>query len=67
MTARLRRGLASARWNRIVLLSAGLVAALAVLTWVQPPWAERLQGAWFDVFQVISPRQVATLPVTSPR
>ena len=64
MTARLRRGLASARWHRIVLLSAGLVAALAILTWVQPPWAERLQGAWFDVFQVISPRQVATLPVT---
>jgi serine phosphatase RsbU (regulator of sigma subunit)/CHASE2 domain-containing sensor protein len=64
VTARLRRGLASARWSRIVLLSAGLVAALATLTWVQPPWAERLQGAWFDVFQVISPRQVATLPVT---
>jgi len=50
--------------NRIALLGAGLVVVLALLTWLQPPWAERLQSAWFDLCQTLAPRQVAMLPVT---
>ncbi|HEY2558785.1 MAG TPA: CHASE2 domain-containing protein [Caldimonas sp.] len=64
MTARPARGPAGEGGNRIAVLGAGLVAALALLTWLQPPWAVRLQAAWFDAYQALSPRQVNVLPVT---
>jgi len=64
VTGGLARRLAGAGWNRIAALGAGLVVALAVLTWIQPPWAERLQAAWFDAYQALAPRQVTMLPVT---
>ena len=41
-----------------------LLVALALLTWLKAPWAERLQSAWFDAHQAMAPRQVGTLPVT---
>ena len=47
------------RWvGSIVLL------VLAVLTWRQALWTERLQAAWFDAHQSFAPRQVTSLPVT---
>jgi serine phosphatase RsbU (regulator of sigma subunit) len=64
VTARPARGPAGEGGNRIAVLGAGLVAALALLTWLQPPWAVRLQAAWFDAYQALSPRQVNVLPVT---
>ena len=64
MTARPAREPAAGRWDRIGVLGAGLVVALTLLTWMQPPWAERLQSAWFDLYQVLAPRQVRALPVT---
>jgi adenylate cyclase len=62
--ARAARRAAAGQLRRFSLLGAGLVLTLAVLTWAEPPWAERLQSAWFDAFQVLAPRQVALLPVT---
>ena len=64
MRARAARRAAAGQLRRFSLLGAGLVLTLAVLTWAEPPWAERLQSAWFDAFQVLAPRQVALLPVT---
>ena len=37
---------------------------LALLTWRQALWTERLQAAWFDAHQTLAPRQVSNLPVT---
>nr|HET7858923.1 CHASE2 domain-containing protein [Caldimonas sp.] len=64
MIARRARASTGGGPNRITLFGAALVVALALLTWLQPPWAERLQSAWFDLCQSLAPRQVATLPVT---
>ena len=64
MIARRARASIAGRPNRITLFGAGLVVVLALLTWLQPPWAERLQSAWFDLCQSLAPRQVAMLPVT---
>ena len=36
----------------------------SALTWLQAPWTERLQAAWFDAHQALAPRQVRSLPVT---
>ncbi len=41
----------------IRLIGATLLAALALLTWVGAPWAERQQSAWFDLHQALHPRQ----------
>ena len=47
----------------IRLMGALLLAALALLTWVGAPWAERQQAAWFDLHQTVRPRDVVTSPV----
>jgi serine phosphatase RsbU (regulator of sigma subunit) len=64
VTARPARAPTGEGSNRIAVLGAGLVGALALLTLLQPPWALRLQAAWFDAYQALSPRQVKVLPVT---
>ena len=47
----------------IRLTGAALLAALALLTWVGAPWAERQQAAWFDWHQTVRPRDVVASPV----
>ena len=42
-----------------------LLLVLAAVGRLQPPWAARLQAAWFDGSQVLLAAQVATLPVRS--
>jgi hypothetical protein len=43
--------------------SAGLTLALrALLVWLQPPWLSRMQAAWFDSMQPVSPRPIRSLP-----
>ena len=54
----------AARMARIRRVGVVLLVALALLTWLKAPWAERLQSAWFDAHQAMAPRQVGTLPVT---
>ena len=41
-----------------------LLAALAALIWVEPPWNLRLQSAWFDTYQLLKPRAIVSAPVT---
>jgi adenylate cyclase len=55
---------ARGRTGRIQLIGAVVLAAVVVLTWLQAPWTERLQGAWFDAHQALAPRQLRGLPVT---
>ena len=55
---------ARGRTGRIRLVGAVVLAAAVALTWLQAPWTERLQGAWFDAHQALAPRQVRSLPVT---
>jgi len=62
--AREARGSPVDGYRRIRLVGAALLVALCGLTWLQAPWTERLQAAWFDAHQMLSPRQVDTLPVT---
>lgn len=52
--------------DRVPIGLAGVAVAvlLAGLVWLPAPWADRLQSAWFDACQAISPRQVSLLPVT---
>ena len=64
MTARAARRSAGGGSHRIGLTGAVLTVVLAVLTWLQAPGSDRLQAAWFDVYQALAPRQVSLLPVT---
>jgi serine phosphatase RsbU (regulator of sigma subunit)/CHASE2 domain-containing sensor protein len=64
VTAPGERGSAIGEFARIRLLGATLLIVLVALTWLQVPGLERLQAAWFDAHQVISPRQVGALSVT---
>jgi serine phosphatase RsbU (regulator of sigma subunit)/CHASE2 domain-containing sensor protein len=41
-----------------------LLAVLTVLIWFAPRFTERAQSAWFDAYQVISPRHVVSMPAT---
>jgi adenylate cyclase len=50
--------------GRIVAFGLVLLAGLAALIWWGPPWTLRLQAAWFDAYQVMKPREIASLPVT---
>ena len=52
-------GMGRVRWVGVLLL-----AALAVLLWVQPPWVSRIQLLWFDTSQTLVPRTVKALPAT---
>ena len=50
--------------RRTEVVGATLLVLLALLTWGQALWTERLQSACFDAFQLLLPRPVRTLPVT---
>ena len=52
----------SHRWTWAIGLS--LLAVLAALIGLQPRWNTRLQSAWFDTYQLLKPRDVASTPVT---
>jgi serine phosphatase RsbU (regulator of sigma subunit)/CheY-like chemotaxis protein len=52
------------RSGPIRLVAVPLLVALTALIWIDPPWTERVQSAWFDAYQVISPRHVASMPAT---
>jgi len=41
-----------------------LLVALAVLILLAPRFTERAQSAWFDAYQVVSPRRVVSMPAT---
>ncbi len=41
-----------------------LLVALTALIWLDLPWTSRVQSAWFDAYQVVSPRHVASMPAT---
>ncbi|HET7096775.1 MAG TPA: CHASE2 domain-containing protein [Casimicrobiaceae bacterium] len=48
----------------IRLVAVPLLVVLTALIWIGPRFTERGQSAWFDAYQVISPRQVASMPAT---
>jgi CHASE2 domain-containing sensor protein len=50
--------------RRITAIGVALLAALAVLVATSERWNARLQGAWFDTYQIVQPRAVVALPVT---
>ncbi len=58
------RGAAAGGAVRLGRIGAALVVVLAFFTWLQLPGTDRLQAAWFDAYQALSPRQVSALPVT---
>ena len=41
-----------------------MLIALAALNWAAAPWAARVQAAWFDAYQALSPRHVVSMPAT---
>lgn len=49
--------------RRITLAGLVLLAALAALIAWGPGWTARLQSAWFDAYQVATPRRDAAMPV----
>jgi len=55
---------AASSYRRIAAIGVVLLVALAALIWLQPRWNTRLQSAWFDTYQLLKPRGVATSPVT---
>ncbi len=55
---------AASSYRRIVAIGVALLIALAALIWLQPRWNTRLQSTWFDTYQLLKPRDVATSPVT---
>jgi len=63
---RLPEGVSAAvrRTGHIRLVAVPLLLALTALIWLNPSWIARPQNAWFDAYQAVSPRQVATMPVT---
>jgi hypothetical protein len=55
---------AASSYRRIAAIGVALLVALAALIWLQPRWNTRLQSTWFDTYQLLKPRDVATSPVT---
>jgi serine phosphatase RsbU (regulator of sigma subunit)/CHASE2 domain-containing sensor protein len=55
---------AAPSYRRIAAIGVVLLIALAALIWLQPRWNTRLQSTWFDTYQLLKPRDVATSPVT---
>jgi adenylate cyclase len=55
---------AASSYRRIAAIGVVLLVALAALIWLQPRWNTRLQSTWFDTYQLLKPRGVATSPVT---
>jgi serine phosphatase RsbU (regulator of sigma subunit) len=64
VTARAAASPAAGGSHRVGLIGATLTVVLALLTGLQAPGTDRLQGAWFDAYQAVAPRQVRLLPVT---
>jgi serine phosphatase RsbU (regulator of sigma subunit)/CHASE2 domain-containing sensor protein len=50
--------------GRIALIGLAVLAVLTAVVWWASPWTARLQAAWFDAYQVMMPRVLATAPVT---
>jgi adenylate cyclase len=55
---------AAHRSGHVRLVAVPVLVALTALIWLDPPWNARLQSAWFDAYQVLSPRQVVSMPAT---
>ena len=49
---------------RITLIGLGLLAGLSLALWAMPRWDARFQSAWFDSYQRLQPRHIASTPVT---
>jgi serine phosphatase RsbU (regulator of sigma subunit)/CHASE2 domain-containing sensor protein len=52
------------RSGPIRLVAVPLLVALTALVWLDPPWHARPQTAWFDAYQAVSPRHIASMPAT---
>jgi adenylate cyclase len=52
------------RSGPIRLVAVPLLVVLTALIWLNPSWTERVQSAWLDAYQVMSPRHVASMPAT---
>jgi adenylate cyclase len=52
------------RLGHIRIVGAAVLVALAALNWLATPWAARLQAAWFDAYQALTPRHLESTPVT---
>ncbi len=48
--------------RRIYVIGAAVLAVLTALIWIAPPWHAPLQAAWFDTYQTIAPREIASMP-----
>ncbi|MEO8739315.1 MAG: CHASE2 domain-containing protein [Casimicrobiaceae bacterium] len=48
--------------RRVYLVATAILVAFTGLIWVEPPWHEPLQAAWFDTYQIISPRSIVQTP-----
>ena len=51
-------------YRRITAIGLALLATLAFLVGTSERWNARLQGAWFDTYQIVRPRAVVSMPVT---
>jgi serine phosphatase RsbU (regulator of sigma subunit)/CHASE2 domain-containing sensor protein len=49
--------------RRIYVIGAAVLAVLTALIWITPPWHVPLQAAWFDTYQTIAPREIASTQV----
>ena len=63
MTSAAAENPARPSYGRISAAGIALLALLAVLIGVEPAWHRRLQSAWFDAYQMLIPREIASTPV----
>ncbi len=63
---RLRAALAGAarRSGHIRLVAVPVLVVLTAFIWLEPHRDSRLQSAWFDAYQELSPRRVVSMPAT---
>src|SRR5207344_3378746 len=55
---------AARRSGNVRLVAIPLLLVITALIWLNPAWNARAQTAWFDAYQTISPRQLASMPAT---
>ncbi|MEO8303625.1 MAG: CHASE2 domain-containing protein [Betaproteobacteria bacterium] len=55
---------AARRSGNVRLVAVPLLLLITALIWLNPAWNARTQTAWFDAYQTISPRQLASMPAT---
>jgi adenylate cyclase len=48
--------------RRIYIVGSAVLIALTALIWSAPQWDVPLQAAWFDTYQTIAPRRIASTP-----